>query len=81
MHPEDCDKTTFTCHVGTFRLKPMRFGLRNAQSTFQCAMDVILSGVRWQKCTRYLDDIIVFLLSVKSHVENLDKELSLLRDA
>jgi Reverse transcriptase (RNA-dependent DNA polymerase) len=50
MHPDDRDKTTFTCHVGTFRFKRMPFGLRNAPSTFQRAVDVILSGVRWQKC-------------------------------
>jgi Reverse transcriptase (RNA-dependent DNA polymerase) len=43
-------------------------------------MDVILSGVRWQKCLCYLDDIIV-LSSMESHVEDLDKFLSLLRDA
>jgi Reverse transcriptase (RNA-dependent DNA polymerase) len=60
MHPDDRDKTTFTCHVGTFRFKRMPFGLRNARSTFQRAMDVILSGVRWQKCLCYLDDFIVF---------------------
>jgi Reverse transcriptase (RNA-dependent DNA polymerase) len=59
----------------------MPFGLRNAPSTIQRAMDVILSGVRWQKCLCYLDDIIVFSLSIESHVEDLDKVLSLLRDA
>jgi Reverse transcriptase (RNA-dependent DNA polymerase) len=67
--PEDCDKTTFTCHVGTFLFKSMPFGLRNAQSTFQRAMDVILSGVRWQECLCYLDDIIVFSSSMESHVK------------
>jgi hypothetical protein len=44
-------------------------------------MNVIQSGIRWQKCLRYLDDIIVFFSSIKSHVEDLDKVLSLLRDA
>jgi Reverse transcriptase (RNA-dependent DNA polymerase) len=64
MHPDDRDRTTFTCHVGTFRFKRMPFGLRNAPSTFQRAMDVILPGVRWQKCMCYLDDIIVFSSSM-----------------
>jgi endonuclease IV len=44
-------------------------------------MDAILSGVRWQKCSCFLDDIIVFSSSMESHVEDLDKVLSLLRDA
>jgi Reverse transcriptase (RNA-dependent DNA polymerase) len=64
MHPNDGDKTTVTCHVGTFRFKRMPFGLRNEPSTFQRARDVILSGVRWQKCLCYLDDIIVFSSSI-----------------
>jgi Reverse transcriptase (RNA-dependent DNA polymerase) len=81
MHPDDRDMIEFTCHVGTFRFKRMPFGLRNAPSTFQRAMDVILSGVRWQKFLCYIDDIIAFSSSMESHVEDLDKVLSLLRDA
>jgi hypothetical protein len=81
MHPCDRDKNTLTCHVGIFRFKRIPFGLRNAPSTFQRAMDVILSGVHWQKYLCYLDDIIVFSSSMESHVEDLDKVLSLLRDA
>jgi Reverse transcriptase (RNA-dependent DNA polymerase) len=81
MHPDDRDKTTFTCHVGTFRFKRMPFGFRNAPSTFPRAMDVILPGVRWQNFLCHLDDIIVFSSSTESHVEDLVKRLSLLRDA
>jgi hypothetical protein len=81
MHPDDRDKTTFTYHVGTFRFKRMPFGFRNAPSTFQRAMDAILSEVRWQKCLCYLDEIFVFSSSMEIHVEDLDKMLSLLRDA
>jgi hypothetical protein len=81
MNPDDLDKTTFTCHVGTFRSKRMPFGLRNAPSTFQRAMAVILSGVRWKTCLCYLDDIIVFSSSMEGHVEDLDKVICLLQDA
>jgi Reverse transcriptase (RNA-dependent DNA polymerase) len=42
-------------------------------------MDVILSGVRWQKCLCYLDDVIIFSSSMESHIEDLDKVLTLLR--
>jgi Reverse transcriptase (RNA-dependent DNA polymerase) len=72
MHPDDRDMTTFTSHVGRFRFKRMPFGLRNAPSTCQRAMDFILSGVRWQKCLCYRDDIIVIPSSMESHVEDLD---------
>ena len=45
--PEDWDKTTFTTHMGTFRHLRMPFGLKRALATFQRALDIILSGVRW----------------------------------
>ncbi|CDF38259.1 unnamed protein product [Chondrus crispus] len=34
----------------------MPFGLKGAPATFQRALDIILSGVRWQICLVYLDD-------------------------
>ena len=58
--PEDQDKTTFTTHCGTFRYTRMPFALKNAPATFQQALDIILSGARWQICLVYLDDVIVF---------------------
>ena len=53
---EDREKTTFTAYLGTFRYIRMPFGLRNALATFQRALDIILSGVRWQSCLIYIDD-------------------------
>ncbi|CDF36412.1 unnamed protein product [Chondrus crispus] len=37
----------------------MPFGLKGAPATFQRALDIILSGVRWQICLVYLDDVIL----------------------
>ena len=59
----------------------MLFGLRNAPATFQRALDIMLSGVRWQICLVYLDDVIVFSRTVEQHVKHLDTVLSLLRSA
>ena len=59
----------------------MPFGLKNAPATFQRALDIILSGVRWQVCLVYLDDVIVFSKTYDEHVEHLDRVLTLLRDA
>ena len=56
----DQDKTTFTSHVGTFCYKRMPFGLRNAPATFQRALDIIQSGVRWKTCLVYMDDVVIF---------------------
>ena len=39
VHPEDREKTTFKTPWGTFMYDKMPFGLMNAGSTFQRAMD------------------------------------------
>ena len=78
---EDRDKTTFTSFVGTYRYKRMPFGLRNAPATFQRALDIILSGVRWQSCLIYLDDVIIFSKDMETHVKDVTKVLDLLREA
>ena len=78
---EDRDKTTFTTFLGTYRYLRMPFGLKNAPATFQRALDIILSGVRWQACLVYLDDVIVFSKTLGDHIAHLDLVLSLLRHA
>ena len=77
----DRDKTTFTTHMGTFRHLRMPFGLRNAPATFQRALDIILSSVRWQSCLIYLDDVIVFSKNVEQHLKDVDVVLKLLGKA
>ena len=79
--PEDRDKTTFTSYLGTFRYTRMPFGLRNARATFQRALDIVLSGVRWQSCLIYLDDVIVFSRTTEDHLRHVDEILTLFRNA
>ena len=59
----------------------MPFGLRNARATFQRALDIILSGVRWQSCQIYRDDVIAFSRTTEDHFRNVDQILTLLRIA
>ena len=79
--PEDRDKTTFTSYLGTFRYTRMPFGLHNAPATFQRALDIILSGARWQSCLIYLDDVIVFSRSTDEHLRHVREILTCLRRA
>ena len=81
VDPPDRDKTTFTSHYGTYRFRRLPFGLRNAPATFQRAIDVILSGVKWKTCLVYLDDVIIFSPDRKSHLKHVDDALYLLRKA
>ena len=78
---EDQDKTTFTCHAGSYKFLRLPFGLRNAPATFQRAMDIILSKVRWKYVLVYLDDIIVFSDSDQKHLRHLENVLKMLREA
>jgi len=57
--PEDREKTAFVCHEGAYQYKQMPFSSTNAPATFQRALDIILSGVKWQSCLIYLDNVIV----------------------
>ena len=79
--PEDRDKTTFTCHAGTYRFVRMPFGLCNAPATFQRTVDILLAGYRWKTCLVYLDDIIVFSKDVETHIRHVDEVLTVLRGA
>ena len=79
--PEDCDKTMFPSYLGSFRYTRMPFGSRNAPSTFQRTLDIVLSGVRWQSCLIYLGDVIVFSRTTEDHLRLVDEILTLLRNA
>ena len=46
-------------------------GLINAPATFQRAMDVLLSGLLWQCCLCYVDDVLIFSETFEQHMEDL----------
>lgn len=81
IREEDRDKTTFTCHAGTYRFKKMPFGLCNAPATFQRTLDIILARYRWKSCLIYLDDIIVFSKTIKDHIGHVRDVLTALQNA
>jgi len=59
----------------------MPFGLCNAGATFQHLMDVVMSGLHFQVCLVYLDNIIVFSETTEQHLERLETILKRLRSA
>jgi len=78
---EDRDKTTFTSHTDLFRFLRIPFGLVSAPASFPWALDIILSGVRWQTCLVFLDDVIVFSRTVGDHIRHLREVPFLLEKA
>ncbi|CAM8910902.1 unnamed protein product [Rhodiola kirilowii] len=75
IHPQDQDKTTFTCPYGTFAYRRMPFGLCNAPGTFQrCMMAIFLEFIE-EIMEVFMDDFSVYGSSFDDCLANLAKVL------
>lgn len=73
VHPDDIQKTAFSVEHGLYEYLRMPFGLKNAPATFQRVMDHVLRDSIGKCCLVYMDDIIIFSVSLQEHIENLTK--------
>lgn len=71
MAEPDPPKTAFTTGKGHYEFNVMLFGLSNAPVTFQPLMDLVLTGLQFEECRVYLDDVIVFSTTLDEHVRRL----------
>lgn len=78
---EDRDKTAFICPRGMYRFKTMPFGMCNAGATFQRLMDIVMSGLNFDICLVYLDDIVVHSATTEQMLERLVAIMERLRVA
>ena len=81
MDESDKQKTAFATHKGLYQFKVMPFGLSNSPATFERLMEVILSGLQWERCLVYIDDIITFGATFQQTLENLEIIFERLRSA
>jgi transposase InsO family protein len=81
MAEADRDKTAFICRAGQYRYKRMPMGLCNSGATFQRLVDISLSGLSYEICLAYIDDILVFSRSLPEHLSRLRTVLGRLQDA
>ncbi|KAG7301395.1 hypothetical protein JYU34_014336 [Plutella xylostella] len=70
LEPESRKCTAFT-FKGQYQLKRMPMGLKTSPSAFSRAMTVGMSGLNYEKCFIYLDDLIVFGRNLQDHNRNL----------
>ena len=73
VDPKDRPKTAFTCQSGLFVFNIMPFGLTNATSLIEHLMEKVLSGLQYDICLLYLDDIIIKSETFEEHLVNLRK--------
>lgn len=59
----------------------MPFGLCNAPATFSRIMDIVLSGMKIDRCLCYLEDLIVFGKTFESSLKNLIQVFERLRES
>ena len=74
------EKTTFTCHFGTFAYRRMPFGLCNAPATFQRCMMAIFSDFSEKIVEVFMDDFSVYGSSFDDCLNNLDRVLQRCKD-
>ena len=76
IHPDDQEKTIFTCLYGTFAYRRMPFGLCNAHATFQRCMMSIFTDMIEDFMEVLMDNFSVYGSSFKNCLDNLCRVLA-----
>jgi len=74
-------KTAFRTHYGLFEFLVMPFGLTNAPATAQRSMNNTLRKYLDIFCVCYIDDILIYSLTLKEHKQQVRKVLQKLKEA
>jgi len=77
----DRENPAFSVNNGKYEFCRLPFGLKNAPSIFQRAIDDVLREQIGKTCYVYVDDVIIFSNSKKDHVKHIDWVLSSLQTA
>ena len=78
--PEDQQKTVFSTPSGLYKFLRMPYGLSTAPATFARAIGIILSGLTYDICLCYFDDVIIFSKSLDGHCHRLQSVLQRFRE-
>ena len=79
MQEDSIDKTAFSTGEGHYEFLRLPFGLCNSPATFQRTMHMVLTGLSWDVCLIYLDDILVVGTTFEDHLTKLELVFSRLK--
>ena len=65
------EKTAFICRGGQYQYVRMPMGLCNSGATFQRLVDITLTGLSYDICMVYIDDVIVYSRTLGEQFERL----------
>lgn len=81
MDESSKEKTAFICRGGQYQHVRMPMGLCNSGATFQRLIDIVLTGLSYDVCMAYIDDIIVYSRTLEEHFARLRTVLARLVSA
>ena len=73
IDPENVPKTAFSTPFQHLQFKRMAMRLKEAPATFQALMDRILTVLKGIELFVYMDDIVLYAVSLKEHNEKMKK--------
>ena len=79
IKPECRNITSFSTSTGQYQMKRLPMGLKISPSVFSRVMSVAMSGLTYEQCFQYCDDLVVFGRNREIHNKNLLKVFERLR--
>ena len=80
-HSDDMGKTAFVCQKTFFAFQVLPLGLVNSPATYQSSIELIMSGIQYENCLIYLDDLIVYSKTFRDHIQRLDEVFTRISNA
>lgn len=79
LEPSSRKLIAFTTNTGQYQMKRLPMGLKTSPSIFSRMMSIAMSGLTYEKCLVYQDDLIIFGRNLSMHHQNLIDVMERLR--
>uniref|UniRef100_A0A158P4I8 RNA-directed DNA polymerase n=1 Tax=Tetranychus urticae TaxID=32264 RepID=A0A158P4I8_TETUR len=81
MDPLDQQKTAFVTPSGLYEYTRLPFGLANGPASFMRMMSIVLSGLIYNTCLIFIDDLLIFSKTEDEHLNRCEIIFQRLKDA